>query len=392
MVDAESPSNMDVEESRALPQTELEELKVCDIVLKRVKDIETLLVAEVAKHWRTSEAKRENFEKVARQVTQAAMVGVLDLKEKCVAQRESRQCFEQVMTSLGCATQVEFVTKMKELVECATIVNAIEEATSWSQETIVEKCTDLSKVIAQKEVELSQLQAKLVEQQREIERLRRAGTAEAREVKLDIPGKAMPMEPQSSLQALRELRNRLSSNDGSLQSGHVRQPHVNNWTEAASKNFSLRARSRLGQSHVLSSESESSEESSPTEDESSYGRVRGAPEGHHQMNAYLKYIALPEVRCFSGRDREYSWESFLEAFSMKYPRQSWSSRELKALLKAKLTDKAKAQYEALPRETRHGSFDGLVEALTAAHRADAQTRKVMALGKLSNLKKWKRRQ
>ncbi|KAL6723814.1 hypothetical protein Aduo_018780 [Ancylostoma duodenale] len=187
MVDAESPSNMDVEESRALPQTELEELKVCDIVLKRVKDIETLLVAEVAKHWRTSEAKRENFEKVARQVTQAAMVGVLDLKQKCVAQRESRQCFEQVMTSLGCATQVEFVTKMEELVECATIVNAIEEATSWSQETIVEKCTDLSKVIAQKEVELSQLQAKLVEQQREIERLRRAGTAEAREVKLDIP-------------------------------------------------------------------------------------------------------------------------------------------------------------------------------------------------------------
>ncbi|KAL6735561.1 hypothetical protein Aduo_005990 [Ancylostoma duodenale] len=187
MVDAESPSNMDVEESRALPQTELEELKVCDIVLKRVKDIEIMLVAEVAKHWRTNEAKRENFEKVARQVTQAAMVGVLDFKEKCVAQRESRQCFEQVMTSLGCATQVEFVTKMEELVECATTVNAIEEATSLSQENIVEKCTDLSKVIAQKEVELSQLQAKLVEQQREIERLRRAGTAEAREVKLDIP-------------------------------------------------------------------------------------------------------------------------------------------------------------------------------------------------------------
>ncbi|KAL6739181.1 hypothetical protein Aduo_012663 [Ancylostoma duodenale] len=187
MVDAESPSNMDVEESRALPQTELEELKVCDNVLKRVKDIEIMLVAEVAKHWRTNEAKRENFEKVARQVTQAAMVCVLDLKEKCIAQRENRQRFEQVMASLGCATQVEFVTKMEELVECATIVSAIEEATSWSQETIVEHCTDLSNVVAQKEAELSQLQAKLVEQQREIERLKRAGNAEAREMKLDIP-------------------------------------------------------------------------------------------------------------------------------------------------------------------------------------------------------------
>ncbi|KAL6733116.1 hypothetical protein Aduo_003797 [Ancylostoma duodenale] len=292
MVDAESPSNMDVEESRALPQTELEELKVCDIVLKRVKDIETLLVAEVAKHWRTSEAKRENFEKVARQVTQAAMVGVLNLKEKCVAQRESRQCFEQVMTSLGCATQVEFVTKMEELVECATIVSAIEEATSWSQETIVEHCTDLSNVVAQKEAELSQLQAKLVEQQREIERLKRAGNAEAREMKLDIPGKAT--KQQSSLQALKELRNRLSSNDGSLQSGHVRRPHVNSWMEAESKKCSLRTRSRLGQS-FLSSESESSEESSSSEGESSRSRVRGAPGRHDHMNAYLKYIALPMV-------------------------------------------------------------------------------------------------
>ncbi|RCN24775.1 zinc knuckle [Ancylostoma caninum] len=105
------------------------------------------------------------------------------------------------------------------------------------------------------------------------------------------------------------------------------------------------------------------------------------------MNAYLKYIALPEVPCFSGRDRDYSWESFLEAFSMKYPRESWSGRELKALLKAKLTDKAKAQYEALPKEVRHGSFEGLVEALSAAHRADRQTRRVVALGKLRQLRK-----
>ncbi|KAL6733089.1 hypothetical protein Aduo_003773 [Ancylostoma duodenale] len=77
MVGSQSPNGMGVNDTRS-SQTELEELKVCDNVLKRVKDIEIMLVAEVAKHWRTNEAKRENFEKVARQVTQAGMVCVLD--------------------------------------------------------------------------------------------------------------------------------------------------------------------------------------------------------------------------------------------------------------------------------------------------------------------------
>ncbi|KAL6733088.1 hypothetical protein Aduo_003772 [Ancylostoma duodenale] len=107
------------------------------------------------------------------------------------------------MASHGCAMQVEFVTKMEELVECAMIVSAIEEATSWSQETIVEHCTDLSNVVAQKEAELSQLQAKLVEQQREIDRLKRAGNAGAREMKLDIPEWARQAAAREQLEGSR---------------------------------------------------------------------------------------------------------------------------------------------------------------------------------------------
>ncbi|KIH59824.1 hypothetical protein ANCDUO_09932 [Ancylostoma duodenale] len=253
---------------------------------------------------------------------------------------------------------------MEELVECATIVSAIEEATSWSQETIVEHCTDLSNVVAQKEAEFSQLQAKLVEQQREIERLKRTGNAEGREMKLDIPGKAMKQQKWARQAAASEQ----------LDGSRVEELLAEDTQSARS---------------VLSSESDSPslEESSSSEGESSRSRVRGAPGRHDHMNAYLKYIALPEVPCFSGRDRDNSWESFLEAFSMKYPRQSWSGRVLKALLKAKLMDKAKAQYEALPKEVRHGSFEGLVEALSAAHRADRQTRRVVALGKLRQLRK-----
>ncbi|KAK6053264.1 hypothetical protein COOONC_09231 [Cooperia oncophora] len=102
---------------------------------------------------------------------------------------------------------------------------------------------------------------------------------------------------------------------------------------------------------------------------------------------YLKYIALPDVRVYSGTDRDYSWDSFMEAFLLKYPRHSWSCKELKMLLKSKLSGKAKAQYEALPREVRHGSFEGIMAALSRANKEDDQTKKVLALGKLRRLKK-----
>ncbi|VDO66247.1 unnamed protein product [Heligmosomoides polygyrus] len=135
-------------------------------------------------------------------------------------------------------------------------------------------------------------------------------------------------------------------------------------------------------------------ESDGSESDSDSGRMscgrpgeRDAQATNTDISGYLKYIALPEVRTFTGRDREYSWESFMEAFYLKYPRQNWSEGELKTLLKAKLSDKAKAQYEALPREVRRGSFDQIITAMNAAYKADAQTRRVIALGKLRRLRK-----
>ncbi|KAK6026295.1 hypothetical protein OSTOST_07763 [Ostertagia ostertagi] len=76
-----------------------------------------------------------------------------------------------------------------------------------------------------------------------------------------------------------------------------------------------------------------------------------------------------------GTDKDYPWESFVESFSLKYPRHSWSDKELKALLKSKLGGKAKAQYEALPREVRHGSVEGIMEALARLNREETQTKK-----------------
>ncbi|VDP37742.1 unnamed protein product [Heligmosomoides polygyrus] len=41
--------------------------------------------------------------------------------------------------------------------------------------------------------------------------------------------------------------------------------------------------------------------------------------GSDNMSSYLKYITLPEVRAFSGKEKDYTWETFLEAFALKYP-------------------------------------------------------------------------
>ncbi|KAL6730445.1 hypothetical protein Aduo_001422 [Ancylostoma duodenale] len=105
------------------------------------------------------------------------------------------------------------------------------------------------------------------------------------------------------------------------------------------------------------------------------------------MSTYLKYIALPEVRVYSGRDRDYTWENFIEAFSLKYPTHSWSGAELKALLKSKLSDKAKAQYDALPTAVKQGSFEGVVAALANSNKIEARTSRIIALGKLRQLRK-----
>ncbi|VDL83425.1 unnamed protein product [Nippostrongylus brasiliensis] len=104
-------------------------------------------------------------------------------------------------------------------------------------------------------------------------------------------------------------------------------------------------------------------------------------------SSYLKFLALPEVRPFSGRDKDYSWEAFQEAFTLKYPKQSWSDKELRALFRAKLTDKARAQYDALPRDVRHGPYEGIRQAMARAFREEVQTGRIVALTSLRKLRK-----
>ncbi|KAK6031771.1 zinc knuckle [Ostertagia ostertagi] len=80
------------------------------------------------------------------------------------------------------------------------------------------------------------------------------------------------------------------------------------------------------------------------------------------MGEYLKFIALPDVVPYSGKDKEYPFEHFVEAFELKYPGQYWEDKERCALFRSKLAGKARAQYEALAK-TKKRNFYTLVNAM-----------------------------
>ncbi|KIH55882.1 hypothetical protein ANCDUO_13951, partial [Ancylostoma duodenale] len=73
--------------------------------------------------------------------------------------------------------------------------------------------------------------------------------------------------------------------------------------------------------------------------------------------------------------------------SLKYPSGQWSDEELRAIFKTKLGGKTRAQFEALPRAKKEGSFKALVEAMRAACKREQRTKRIVALGKLNKSRK-----
>ncbi|VDO53192.1 unnamed protein product, partial [Heligmosomoides polygyrus] len=86
------------------------------------------------------------------------------------------------------------------------------------------------------------------------------------------------------------------------------------------------------------------------------GEERGVPGFNRKdpLAHYLRYLAIPEVKPYSGEEATYGFSTFLENFMLKYPKGSWEEAELCILFRTKLTGKAKRQYEALPVGVREG--------------------------------------
>ncbi|VDO85689.1 unnamed protein product [Haemonchus placei] len=386
--------DVDMAEASGVRNAELEELKVCGQMHKKLKEAEIAVVAEVARHWRSGDAKRDKFEAVARAAIQAVEEQLDCLKGLYAKKREENVGVRELMISLGCGSRVEMVQVVEELVEKASVLEEVQKCTGWADEDLVRECSELKRKLtslSRKNHEILSLQRQLEEKQREIDQLRAEQAAVKKGLSATdeaIPGTSCQIRSKYDLEGLKRLRNAWSGDDIVLQNGRELRPALNRLTRDSSRQCLRKTLESNGECRAVSSDDELSEIDSHLSSRSSrYSGRNSSACSHNGMSSYLKYIALPEVRVYTGRDKSYSWENFLESFQLKYPEDSWSQKELKALLKSKLSDRAKAQYEALPREVRHGPYAGIVAALSKSNRVEEKTERIRALGKLRRLKK-----
>uniref|UniRef100_A0A7I4Z1A9 Uncharacterized protein n=1 Tax=Haemonchus contortus TaxID=6289 RepID=A0A7I4Z1A9_HAECO len=131
------------------------------------------MVAEVARHWRSGDAKRDKFEVVARAAIQAVELDCL--KDLYAKKREENMGVRELMISLGCGSRVEIVQVVEELVEKASVLEEVQKCTGWAKEDLVRECSELKRKLtslSRKNHEILSLQRQLEEKQREIEHLR----------------------------------------------------------------------------------------------------------------------------------------------------------------------------------------------------------------------------
>ncbi|XGW16193.1 hypothetical protein V3C99_001554, partial [Haemonchus contortus] len=132
-------------------------------------------VAEVARHWRSGDAKRDKFEAVARAAIQAVEEQLDCLKGLYAKKREENMGVRELMISLGCGSRVEVVQVVEELVEKASVLEEVQKCTGWADEDLVRECSELKRKLtslSRKNHEILSLQRQLEEKQREIDQLR----------------------------------------------------------------------------------------------------------------------------------------------------------------------------------------------------------------------------
>ncbi|KHJ92543.1 hypothetical protein OESDEN_07571 [Oesophagostomum dentatum] len=377
-------------QQRDTRREEVEELKVCENIRRKLKEMKIELAAEVSKHWRIGDAKRGAFEKMLESSTNDMEAMLSSLAQLCQESEEERKTMKQLMMSLRCPTRYELLGVMEELTEKAALVDAVQSHTSWPENEILEKCCRAEQKEArllETESKIVALQRQLEAQQKEIEKLREGQknrTVAVEEGRME--GEPLLNANHDRLEAIRSLRHVWCYNELPFQVERPTSRMSSDSTWQNSRRSTAATQNSRGRSRLNSITSDESE-SCVSERQGYRAQQRKWDSTQGPLDSYLKYIALPEVKVYSGRDKDYPWETFRESFALKYPKHSWSDQELKALLRAKLTDKAKAQFEALPLEVRRGSYDGIIAALSKTNRAETQTNRVVALGKLKRLKK-----
>ncbi|VDL68754.1 unnamed protein product [Nippostrongylus brasiliensis] len=142
-------------------EDQAESLQVCMRVGKAIRNVEVLVMAEVAKYMRCGHPGREGIEQVGREATEAAIEELALLRMKCKESTVIGKWVQVVLESLECDSRAEGVEQLAELLEIR------------EEETLRAQLEELS--------ELRELKSRFAAQERELQQMRRKLDSEAPE-------------------------------------------------------------------------------------------------------------------------------------------------------------------------------------------------------------------
>ncbi|KIH65417.1 hypothetical protein ANCDUO_04264 [Ancylostoma duodenale] len=365
-----------------------DESQVCLSIIKLVKGMKVSVIAELSKHFRMGDERRNQMEDLVESKSREIMKTVRDLR-KAVRMRAkgSDDTAQLLKETMNCESLPVARERLSSLLKSEKRLRKIALRLECDERSVRGQVRTLLKEKADGLAQIEQLQRSGNEANEEIRALKAELEAQKRRV--------------AELEAENGSHTHVEASEAVIP-GEYSRPGLRNQTHSETSMFqhgSHRVVRRRGYRHRSSSCSSGnpertegtpalnqSSESESGRDESR-DRVSNVP-----MNEYLKFVALPDVQPYSGRDKDYSFENFQEAFELKYPREHWSDKERCALFKAKLTGKARAQYEALPRDKRKGRYSVLTSAMREVCKTESRNRKVVALSELKRLQKMNHKQ
>ncbi|KAK6013854.1 zinc knuckle, partial [Ostertagia ostertagi] len=363
--------------------------QVCVKLMEKVTHLRIVVTAEVAKHFRIGDERRDQIEAIVERNVKRILRKLQRLKEamdnssSAVAALDIFKQYVDWNEEGELASKLEqFLVKAKTLDKIACKLNCSAAEVKHHVKGVIKNGKNLANTVSllqdessRKDDEIRALKEELEKQKRRISELEAAGICEDQIGGHDaIPGESRHM-PSGVSDSQEE--------DSQLQTG---------WHKQASKKDSRHVSygNSLRRTCTPQGTSDSSIESSNSESMSERivqrHRRKSRLRTQSTMGQYMRYVALPDVSPYSGKEKEYSFENFVEAFELKYPGQFWEDKERCALFKSKLTGKARAQYEALAKGKKR-NFHTLVNAMKEMCKEETRNKKIIALGELKRLQK-----
>ncbi|KAK6061989.1 hypothetical protein COOONC_00338 [Cooperia oncophora] len=278
------------------------EMQICLKSIERVNRLRVMVGAEIAKHFRLGDSKRDQIQAVLKQNTSRILKRLQRLKETIEKRICALATSDKVKEHIGLSSEDDVANRLEQLV--------------------IGECT-LNEVCKQKHDEIRTLKEELEKQKRRLAELDGSHDRDGHLGQHDpSPGRVMP--ETSSVNVASDL----SESDEHFQSGwHMREKKKG----CRCERFSSSSRRNC------------------------------------------KDPALPDVSPYSGKEKEYSFENFVEAFDLKYPGQYWEDEERCALFKSKLTGELKRlqkpETQSLERLSRR-AYPELDERTLSVIRAD----------------------